>query len=51
MANDADYARAADAVQSGKATKEQRELNDKMANQAGSKGNDARAAREGRKTW
>ena len=51
MADDADYRRAANAVQSGSATKEQRELNDKMAKQAGSMGNDARAAQEGRKTW
>lgn len=51
MANKDDYKRAADAVQSGEATKAQRELNDRMARQAGSAGNDARAAREGRKTW
>lgn len=46
-----DYKRAANAVQSGNATPEQRRLNDKAAQQAGTMGNDARAAREGRKTW
>ena len=51
MANDADYKRAADAVQSGAATREQRELNDKMAKQSGSAGNDARAAQQGNKKW
>ncbi|MGB4767862.1 MAG: hypothetical protein WBP22_01260 [Candidatus Saccharimonas sp.] len=51
MANTEDYKRAADAVQSGNATPEQHELNDRMAKQGGSLGNDARAAREGRKKW
>jgi hypothetical protein len=51
MANDADYQRAADAVQRGNPTKAQRELNDKMAKNAGSKGNDARAAQRGEKKW
>jgi hypothetical protein len=51
MASKEDYARAANAVQSGNATKEQRELNDRAAQQAGSAGNDARAAQQGRKTW
>lgn len=51
MANKDDYARAANAVQSGTATREQRELNDKMASQAGSDGNDARAAQKGEKKW
>lgn len=48
MANDADYKRAAQAVNSGTATREQRELNDRMAKQMGSMANDARAAREGK---
>lgn len=51
MASTEDYRRAADAVQSGRATAEQRELNDRAAKQAGSMGNDARAAREGKKKW
>ena len=51
MANDADYRRAANAVQSGTATKEQRELNHRMARQAGPMGNDARAAQKGEKKW
>lgn len=51
MANANDYRRAANAVQSGSATKEQKELNDKMAKQAGSMGNDARAAQQGQKKW
>ena len=49
MATADEYRRAANAVQSGNATKQQRELNDRAARQAGSMGNDARAAREGRK--
>ena len=51
MADSADYRRAADAVQRGNPTREQRELNDKMAKQAGSMGNDARAAQKGQKKW
>lgn len=51
MANNADYERAADAVQRGNATKQQKELNDRMAKQAGSRGNDARAAQRGEKKW
>lgn len=51
MATTEDYNRAADAVQSGNATPEQRELNDRMAKQAGTMGNNARAAREGKKKW
>ncbi len=51
MATADDYRRAANAVQSGSATPQQRELNDKMAKQAGSMGNDARAAQQGRKRW
>lgn len=51
MASKDDYTRAANAVQSGTATKEQRDLNDKMAKQAGSQGNDARAAQKGEKKW
>lgn len=46
--NDDDYRRAAQAVQSGSATPEQRELNDQMARQMGSMASDARAAREGK---
>lgn len=48
MANRDDYSRAAQAVQSGHATREQQELNDRAAKNAGSMGNEARAAREGR---
>lgn len=51
MANADDYRRAANAVQSGNATKEQRDLNDRMAKQAGTMGNDARAAQQGKKKW
>lgn len=51
MANRDDYRRAADAVQRGNATKQQRELNDRAAKQAGSMGNDARAAQRGQKRW
>ena len=51
MANKEDYKRAADAVQSGTATPEQRELNDRMARQGVSMGNDARAAQHGKKKW
>lgn len=51
MASKDDYRRAANAVQSGNATKQQRELNDRMAKQAGSMGNDARAAQQGKKKW
>ncbi len=46
--NDEDYRRAANAVRSGSANKEQRELNDRAARLTGSLGNNARAAREGR---
>jgi hypothetical protein len=48
LANKEDYDRAAAAVNSGAATKQQRELNDRMAKQAGSSGNRAREAREGK---
>ena len=48
LANKDAYDRAAAAVNSGVATKEQRELNDRMAKNAGSAGNAARAAREGK---
>ncbi|GEM_PF-5646939 len=51
MANKDDYERAANAVQSGNPTRDQRELNDKMAKQSGSAGNDARAAQKGEKKW
>lgn len=51
MASTEDYKRAANAVQSGNPTKKQRELNDRAAKQAGSMGNDARAAQQGRKKW
>ena len=49
MATREEYQQAANAVQSGTATAAQRELNDKMAKQAGSMGNDARAAQKGQK--
>jgi len=50
MANDADYKRAANAVNSGTANKQQIELNDKMAKNAGNGGlvGDAKAAKEGK---
>lgn len=51
MASREDYARAANAVQSGNPTRQQRELNDRAAKQAGSMGNDARAAQRGEKKW
>lgn len=41
---DDDYRRAADAVKAGTATKEQKDMNEKAAKQAGSFGNRARAA-------
>ena len=46
--NDDDYARAANAVRGGNPTREQRELNDRAAKQAGTLGNRARAAKEGK---
>ena len=42
------YRRAAEAVQQGNATREQRDMNDRAARQAGRLGDDARAAQEGR---
>ena len=51
MATDAESRRAADAVQSGNYSKREWELNERAAKQAGRMGNDARAAREGRKRW
>lgn len=51
MATEEEYRQAANAVQSGTATAHQRELNDRMARQAGSLGNDARAAQRGQKKW
>ena len=39
--------RAAEAVQRGNATSQQREMNDRAAKQAGRMGNDARAAQKG----
>lgn len=51
MASREDYRKAADAVQRGTADKRQKELNDKAARQAGSMGNDARAAQKGEKKW
>ena len=51
MATDEEYRNAADAVQAGNATPHQRELNDKMAKQMGTLGNDARAAQRGEKKW
>ena len=41
------YRRAAEAVQRGDATPQQREMNDRAAKQAGRMGNDARAAQKG----
>ena len=41
------YRRAAEAVQRGNATSQQREMNDRAAKQAGRMGNDARAAQKG----
>ena len=41
------YRRAAEAVQRGNATPQQREMNDRAAKQAGRMGNDARAAQKG----
>ena len=41
------YRRAAEAVQRGDATREQREMNDRAARQVGRMGNDARAAQKG----
>ena len=41
------YRRAAEAVQRGDATREQREMNDRAAKQVGKMGNDARAAQKG----
>ena len=41
------YRRAAEAVQRGDATPQQREMNDRAAKQAGLMGNDARAAQKG----
>ena len=43
----ADYKRAAENVQRGDATARDRELNDRMARQAGRLGNIARAAQKG----
>lgn len=51
MANKDDYKRAIDAVQAGQADAHQRELAAKAAQQAGSMGNDARAAMKGQKKW
>lgn len=51
MASREDYSRAANAVQAGNATPAQIELNNRMAKQAGSDGNDARAANAGEKKW
>lgn len=41
------YRRAAEAVQQGNATREQRDMNNRAARQVGSMGNDARAAQKG----
>ena len=41
------YRRAAEAVQRGDATPQQREMNDRAAKQVGRMGNDARAAQKG----
>lgn len=41
------YRRAAEAVQQGNATREQRDMNDRAARQVGRMGNDARAAQKG----
>lgn len=41
------YRRAAEAVQRGDATREQRDMNDRAARQMGRMGNDARAAQKG----
>ena len=41
------YRRAAEAVQWGNATPQQREMNDRAAKQVGRMGNDARAAQKG----
>ena len=41
------YRRAAEAVQRGDATPQQREMNDRAAKQTGRMGNDARAAQKG----
>lgn len=46
-ASAADYKRAAESVQRGDATPRDRELNDRMARQAGRLGNIARAAQKG----
>lgn len=51
MPTEDEYRRAANAVQSGTATPHERELNDRMAKNAGSLGNDARAAQRGQKRW
>jgi hypothetical protein len=48
LANKDDYNLAAAAVNSGTATRQQRDLNERMAKQAGTSGNRAREAREGK---
>lgn len=45
--SEAAYRRAAEAVQRGDATREQRDMNDRAARQMGRMGNDARAAQKG----
>ena len=49
--NKDEYDRAVDAVQRGVATQRQKDLAARQAKQAGSRGNDARAALEGKKKW
>ncbi len=51
MANKDEYQKAIDAVQAGRADERQKELANKAAQQAGSMGNDARAAYKGEKKW
>jgi len=51
LANKDETAKAIDAVQAGLASKEQTQIASRAAKQAGSTGNDARAAFKGEKTW
>ena len=51
MANKDETDRAINAVQAGLASKEQIDIAGRAAKQAGSTGNDARAAFKGEKTW
>lgn len=51
MANKDETAKAIDAVQAGLASKEQTETARRAAQQAGTTGNDARAAFKGEKKW